>query len=60
MAEKKELRFETLQLHAGREPDVATYASAVPIYSTVSFTFKNTEHAANVFAGKELANVYSR
>lgn len=60
MTENKELRFETLQLHAGQEPDAVTRARAVPIYATTSYTFKNSEHAANVFAGKELAHIYSR
>ncbi|CAB4384138.1 unnamed protein product [Rhizophagus irregularis] len=60
MTENKELHFETLQLHAGQEPDAVTRARAVPIYATTSYTFKNSEHAANVFAGKELAHIYSR
>ncbi|PKK69036.1 O-acetylhomoserine/O-acetylserine sulfhydrylase [Rhizophagus irregularis] len=58
--EKRNFRFETLQLHAGHTPDIATRARAVPIYATTSFTFKNAEHAANVFGGKEVAYVYSR
>ncbi|RIA90121.1 Cys/Met metabolism PLP-dependent enzyme-domain-containing protein [Glomus cerebriforme] len=58
MTEKKD-HFETLQLHAGHTPDIATYARAVPIYST-TFTFKNSEHAANVFRGKEVTYIYSR
>jgi hypothetical protein len=58
--EKKNFRFETLQLHAGYKPDSATNARAVPIYASASFTFKNSEHAANVFAGKEMSYVYSR
>jgi len=49
-------RLETLAVHAGQEtPDSATGARAVPIYRTSSFVFKNTEHAANLFALKELA-----
>ena len=58
--EKKNFRFETLQLHAGYKPEVATNSCAVPIYATASFTFKDTEHAANVFGGKDEAFVYSR
>jgi O-acetylhomoserine/O-acetylserine sulfhydrylase-like pyridoxal-dependent enzyme len=58
--EKRNFRFETLQLHAGHTPDIATRARAVPVYATTSFTFKNAEHAANVFGGKEVAYVYSR
>ncbi len=54
-------RLETLAVHAGQEtPDSATGARAVPIYRTSSFVFKNTEHAANLFALKELGNIYSR
>jgi O-acetylhomoserine (thiol)-lyase len=53
--------LETLAGHAGQEtPDSATGARAVPIYRTSSFVFKNTEHAANLFALKELGNIYSR
>jgi O-acetylhomoserine/O-acetylserine sulfhydrylase len=57
---KKNFRFETLQLHAGYEPDAATHSRAVPIYASTSFTFKNSEHAANVFNGKDEGFVYSR
>ena len=54
-------RLETLAVHAGQEtPDPATGARAVPIYRTSSFVFKNTEHAANLFALNELGNIYSR
>jgi O-acetylhomoserine (thiol)-lyase len=57
----KKRRLETLAVHAGQEtPDSATGARAVPIYRTSSFVFKNTEHAANLFALKELGNIYSR
>jgi O-acetylhomoserine (thiol)-lyase len=53
--------LETLAIHAGQEtPDPATGARAVPIYQTTSYVFKNTEHAANLFALKELGNIYSR
>ena len=55
-----ELKFETLQLHAGQEPDPATGARAVPIYQTTSFVFKDSEHGANLFALKEFGNIYSR
>ncbi|MEJ2271264.1 MAG: PLP-dependent transferase, partial [Candidatus Bathyarchaeota archaeon] len=56
-----EKRISTLALHAGQEsPDVATGARAVPIYQTTSFVFKNTEHAANLFALKEFGNIYTR
>ncbi|MFC1461928.1 O-acetylhomoserine aminocarboxypropyltransferase/cysteine synthase family protein [Verrucomicrobiota bacterium] len=51
---------ETLALHAGQEPDPTTGARAVPIYQTTSYVFKNTEHAANLFALKEFGNIYTR
>lgn len=51
----------TLALHAGQEsPDSATGARAVPIYQTTSYVFKNTEHAANLFALREFGNIYTR
>jgi O-acetylhomoserine (thiol)-lyase len=52
--------FSTRQLHAGQEPDPTTGSRAVPIYQTTSYQFKNTEHAANLFALKELGNIYTR
>jgi O-acetylhomoserine (thiol)-lyase len=52
--------FETRQIHAGQSPDAATNARALPIYQTTSFVFNNTEHAANLFALKELGNIYTR
>ncbi|MEJ2271518.1 MAG: aminotransferase class V-fold PLP-dependent enzyme, partial [Candidatus Bathyarchaeota archaeon] len=56
-----EKRLNTLVLHAGQEnPDATTGARAVPIYQTTSFVFKNTEHAANLFAIKEFGNIYTR
>ncbi len=56
----QELKFETLQLHAGHEIDETTRSRAVPIYQTTSFTFKDSEHGANLFALKEFGNIYSR
>jgi O-acetylhomoserine (thiol)-lyase len=54
-------RFDTLSVHAGQEkPDSATTARAVPIYRTTAFVFKSAENAANLFALKELGNIYSR
>lgn len=53
-------RLNTLALHAGQTPDPVTGARAVPIYQTTSFVFKDTEHAANLFALKEFGNVYTR
>ncbi|MCE7064716.1 O-acetylhomoserine aminocarboxypropyltransferase/cysteine synthase family protein [Dyadobacter sp. CY326] len=54
------MKFETLQLHAGQQPDPATNSRAVPIYQTTSYVFNNAEHAANLFALKEFGNIYSR
>jgi O-acetylhomoserine (thiol)-lyase len=54
------LHFETLQLHAGQQPDPATGSRAVPIYQTTSYVFKNAEHGANLFALKEFGNIYTR
>jgi O-acetylhomoserine (thiol)-lyase len=59
MSEKK-LSFETLQVHAGQEPDPTTGSRAVPIYQTTSYVFHNADHAANLFQLKEPGNVYSR
>jgi O-acetylhomoserine (thiol)-lyase len=53
------LKFETLQLHAGHEID-ATGSRAVPLYQTTSYVFKNAEHGANLFALKEFGNIYTR
>ena len=50
----------TLALHAGQVPDPTTGARAVPIYQTTSFVFKDTEHAASLFALKEFGNIYTR
>ncbi|GAB2771597.1 O-acetylhomoserine (thiol)-lyase [Hymenobacter luteus] len=54
------LHFETLQLHAGQQPDPVTGARAVPLYQTTSYVFKNAEHGANLFALKEFGNIYTR
>jgi len=56
----RKLRFETLQLHAGQEPDSATNSRAVPIYQTTSYVFNDTEHAATLFALKDFGNIYTR
>ncbi|MBR9917789.1 O-acetylhomoserine aminocarboxypropyltransferase/cysteine synthase [bacterium] len=53
-------KFETLQLHAGQEPDPTTGSRAVPIYQTTSYNFKNTEHAASLFGLREFGNIYTR
>src|SRR5271167_5207731 len=51
---------ETIVLHAGYRSDPTTTAVAVPIYQTTSYQFNSTEHAANLFALKELGNIYTR
>jgi O-acetylhomoserine (thiol)-lyase len=53
-------KFDTLCLHAGQQPDAATMARGVPVHRTSSYVFNNTEHAANLFALKELGNIYTR
>ncbi|GIJ85415.1 homocysteine synthase [Aspergillus pseudoviridinutans] len=52
--------FETLQLHAGHEPDSTTNSRAVPIYATTSYTFNDSAHGARLFGLKEFGNIYSR
>ncbi|EYE95864.1 O-acetylhomoserine aminocarboxypropyltransferase/cysteine synthase family protein [Aspergillus ruber CBS 135680] len=53
-------RFETLQLHAGQEPDPTTRSRAVPIYATTSYTFDDSAHGARLFGLKQFGNIYSR
>ena len=55
-----ELKYETLQLHAGQPHDPATNALAVPIYQTTSYQFNDSAHAANLFGLKEFGNIYTR
>ena len=55
-----EYKFETLQLHAGQEPDPTTNSRAVPIYQTTSYVFNSHEHGHNLFTLKELGNIYTR
>ena len=57
---KDNYKFETLALHGGQEPDTATGARAVPVYRTTAYQFKDTSHAADLFALKELGNIYTR
>ncbi|MEL7159459.1 MAG: O-acetylhomoserine aminocarboxypropyltransferase/cysteine synthase [Bacteroidota bacterium] len=54
------MRFETLQLHAGQEVDETTRSRALPLYQTTSFTFKDSEHGAKLFALQEFGNIYTR
>lgn len=60
MAAEHKPKFETLQLHAGQEPDPATNARAVPIYASTSFVFNDSAHGARLFALQEFGNIYSR
>ena len=52
--------FDTQQIHAGQAPDPTTGSRALPIHATTSYAFKDTEHAANLFALKEFGNIYTR
>ncbi len=54
------MKLETLCLHGGQTPDPTTNSRAVPLYRTSAYTFNSTEHAANLFALKELGNIYTR
>ncbi|OUN00784.1 MAG: O-acetylhomoserine aminocarboxypropyltransferase [Paenibacillaceae bacterium ZCTH02-B3] len=60
MSEQRNYRPETLAVHGGQELDPATLSRAVPIYQTTSYGFRDTEHAANLFALKEFGNIYTR
>jgi len=53
-------RYETLQVHAGQDPDPSTLSRAVPIYQTTSYVFKSVKHGADLFALKEFGNIYTR
>ena len=59
-SEKKPLGLSTLSLHAGQQPDPTTGSRAMPIHQTTSYVFKNSEHAANLFALKEMGWIYTR
>lgn len=54
------LRYETLQIHAGQVVDATTNSRAVPLYQTTAYTFNSSEHAANLFGLKEFGNIYTR
>ncbi|UCG48018.1 MAG: homocysteine synthase [Phycisphaerales bacterium] len=60
MNEERKHHLETLALHAGQQVDSDTGSRAVPIYQTTSYVFKDTDHAANLFALKEFGNIYTR
>ncbi|WP_128547735.1 O-acetylhomoserine aminocarboxypropyltransferase/cysteine synthase family protein, partial [Larkinella soli] len=55
-----QLHFETLQIHAGQQPDPTTKARAVPIYQTTSYVFDSSEHGAQLFALQQFGNIYTR
>lgn len=57
---KKEINFETLQVHAGHQPDGETFSRAVPLYQTSSYVFKSAKHAADLFDLAEFGNIYTR
>jgi O-acetylhomoserine (thiol)-lyase len=60
MTDSKALHPDTVLLHGGQVADPTTGARAVPIYQTTSYQFRDTEHAANLFALKEFGNIYTR
>jgi O-acetylhomoserine (thiol)-lyase len=60
MDKKTQYHLETLALHAGQKVDSDTLSRAVPIYQTSSYVFKDSSHAANLFALKEFGNIYTR
>ena len=53
-------KLETLCLHAGYTPEPTTHSHAVPLYRTAAYRFDSTEHASNLFALKEMGNIYTR
>ncbi|MFH5182721.1 homocysteine synthase [Paenibacillus sp. TAB 01] len=60
MSEERKLGLETLAVHAGQEIDPTTMSRAVPLYQTTSYGFRDTDHAADLFALKEFGNIYTR
>ena len=59
MSDPTSWAFETRQVHAGQAADPTTGARALPIYQTTSYVFKDTDHAANLFALSEFGNIYT-
>src|SRR5512141_663718 len=59
-AQSRKYGFATRQLHSGYSPDPTTGSRGIPVYRTTSYLFKSAEHAANLFALKELGNIYTR
>ena len=60
MIKEDQLHFDTLQVHAGQNPDPVTLARTVPLYMSSSYVFRSAEHGANLFALKEFGNIYTR
>ncbi|MFD0672140.1 homocysteine synthase [Cohnella sp. GCM10027633] len=60
MAKEESYSLETLAVHGGQHLDPTTLSRAVPIYQTTSYGFRDTDHAANLFALKEFGNIYTR
>ena len=60
MVEAKFLKFNTLSLHAGQQPDKITGARAVPLYQTTSYVFPDVDHAASLFNLERAGHIYSR
>ena len=60
MVTPKFLKFDTLSLHAGQQPDPATGARAVPIYQTTSYVFEDTDHAASLYNLERPGHIYTR
>jgi len=60
MALPENLKFNTVAVHGGQEPDPTTGSRAVPIYQTTSYNFRDADHAANLFGLKESGNIYTR
>src|SRR5690625_1361760 len=60
MSNNKNYKFETLQLHAGQEPDPTTGSRAVPIYQTTTYQLNDTDHAADLILLEDFGNIYTR
>jgi O-acetylhomoserine (thiol)-lyase len=60
VADPRFLKFDTLSLHAGQQPDAVTGARAVPIYQTTSYVFRDTDQAAALFNLERAGHIYSR
>jgi len=58
--QERKFGFDTRQIHAGQQPDPSTGASAVPLYQSAGYQFRDTEHAARLFALEEPGNIYTR